>query len=130
MKNLLLVVFSIFALLTGAQGKEYSKSSAASHSTSAELSQALHHQQTFIVNPVSSSNDWNFEVEATENEVEEHKLIPTNKYEADIHFASALIWVLILGYFSSYLRKGFALKEHLNHSPSIRRFVLLEVFRL
>lgn len=130
MKNLLLIVFSIFALLTGAQGKEYYRSSAASHSASAELSQALHHQQTFIVNPVSSSNDWNFEVEATEDEIEEHKLIPAKKYGTAVNFASALIWVLILGYFSSYLKKGFALKEHLNHSPSIRRFVLLEVFRL
>lgn len=129
MKNLLLIVFSIFALLTGAQGKEYSKSSVTSHSASAELSQA-HHHQTFIVNPVSSSNNWNFEVEATEDEIEEHKLIPAKKYGSAVNFASALIWVLILGYFSSYLKKGFALKEHLNHSPSIRRFVLLEVFRL
>ena len=130
MKNLFFVVASIFALLTGAQGNKYDINSNHDADNVSELTESLSLEKTFIVNPVSSSNDWNFEVEATENEVEEHKLIPTNKYEADIHFASALIWVLILGYFSSYLRKGFALKEHLNHSPSIRRFVLLEVFRL
>lgn len=137
MKKFLLIFISIFSLFVGAEGKAHVHTHLSRHGLGVLTQEGVSNvgsfadvSKTYIVNSSSTGVDKSFEIKATEDEIEEDKLIPANKNFVSAGMASAIFWVLIVGYFSSYLKKGFTLREHLTYSPSPRRTILLQVFRL
>ena len=135
MKKFLLIFFTLISILPGEGSQAYTHTIHNSHlqqkSNSLQaVDGVLQHSRTFITSSSHSGSDKSFEIEATENEIEEDKLVPVKREFENSSVSKALLWALIVGYFSSYLKRGYVLFGHLSHSPSPRWFILFQVFRI
>ncbi len=133
MKTILLkfLIASYLLLLGGVYGNVHARSGQCAQELvkCAELS-STHYHQAYISRSASHGLNQSFELEATENEVEEDKLIPAKKLSTGSSFFSAVFFALLLSCLPHLFKRGLDLYKDPTPLQSCRRFVLFEVFRI